>query len=190
LAQLGSKGIDRETIGIVTFDSHSDAEHRAAAEKGKRTQGDPALPSIADGTTSSSLPLDWAASPFSAPSAFAPGWSTGTDAGASSSPSTQSTVDAGGGSSISASLVAASVPSGGVVDGGALIPGYPPPMTDSSVGTSGSTALLADQLRSAFGVTGAGIKVGVLSDSFNDKGGYPGIFPAAHCPTTSLSFRT
>src|SRR6185437_15455970 len=40
-----------------------------------------------------------------------------------------------------------------------------------SVGTAGSTALLADQVRSTFGVSGSGVKVGVLSDSFNLLGG-------------------
>src|SRR6185437_2939394 len=39
------------------------------------------------------------------------------------------------------------------------------------VGTTGSRALNADLLRSTYGVTGAGIKIGVLSDSFNLLGG-------------------
>ena len=39
------------------------------------------------------------------------------------------------------------------------------------VGTQGSTALEADQLRSTFGVDGTGVKIGVLSDSFNVLGG-------------------
>ena len=42
---------------------------------------------------------------------------------------------------------------------------------DGVVGTQGSTALQADQLRSTFGVDGTGVKVGVLSDSFNVLGG-------------------
>ena len=45
------------------------------------------------------------------------------------------------------------------------------PTTSAAVGTGGSTALDATQLRDSFGVTGAGIKIGVLSDSFNDLGG-------------------
>jgi hypothetical protein len=45
------------------------------------------------------------------------------------------------------------------------------PTTSAAVGTGGSTALEATQLRDSFGVTGAGIKIGVLSDSFNDLGG-------------------
>jgi hypothetical protein len=45
------------------------------------------------------------------------------------------------------------------------------PTTSAAVGTGGSTALGATQLRDTFGVTGAGIKIGVLSDSFNDLGG-------------------
>ncbi len=45
------------------------------------------------------------------------------------------------------------------------------PTTSASVGTGGSTALEATQLRDTFGVTGAGIKIGVLSDSFDDLGG-------------------
>src|SRR6185437_7711059 len=42
---------------------------------------------------------------------------------------------------------------------------------DGVVGTDGSSALLADQLRASLGVDGAGVKVGVLSDSFNLLGG-------------------
>src|SRR5690349_14038924 len=45
------------------------------------------------------------------------------------------------------------------------------PLVNGIVGTQGSTALLADQLRSVFGVDGTGVKIGVLSDSFNLDGG-------------------
>ena len=47
----------------------------------------------------------------------------------------------------------------------------PATIVDGVVGTQGSTALQADQLRSTFGVDGTGVKVGVLSDSFNVLGG-------------------
>jgi hypothetical protein len=53
-----------------------------------------------------------------------------------------------------------------VAAGAALLP-----TASAAVGTGGSTALEATQLRGTFGVTGAGIKIGVLSDSFNDLGG-------------------
>src|SRR6185312_12187546 len=56
--------------------------------------------------------------------------------------------------------------------GGALSSVVAPIAFDSAVGLGGSSALKADQLRNAFGLTGSGIKVGVLSDSFNNLGGY------------------
>ncbi len=40
------------------------------------------------------------------------------------------------------------------------------------VGTAGDKALRADVARVAYGVSGAGVKVGILSDSFNIHGGY------------------
>ncbi len=40
------------------------------------------------------------------------------------------------------------------------------------VGSSGDRAVLGAQARTAYGVSGAGVKVGILSDSFNVHGGY------------------
>lgn len=46
------------------------------------------------------------------------------------------------------------------------------PITYAStlVGTNGDTAVLGPAARATYGVTGAGIKIGILSDSFNRKG--------------------
>jgi subtilase family serine protease len=51
---------------------------------------------------------------------------------------------------------------------------FPGPITDASIGSHGATATQVQQALDEIGsnVNGAGIKVGVLSDSFNDLGGY------------------
>ncbi|MCX7384645.1 MAG: S8 family serine peptidase [Alphaproteobacteria bacterium] len=44
--------------------------------------------------------------------------------------------------------------------------------TANPVGTTGDRAVLANFARSTFGLSGAGITIGILSDSFNIRGGY------------------
>jgi len=41
------------------------------------------------------------------------------------------------------------------------------------VGTQADRAMLGDVARTTYGVTGMGVKIGILSDSFNASGGYP-----------------
>ncbi|RAJ90878.1 putative secreted protein (Por secretion system target) [Larkinella arboricola] len=52
-------------------------------------------------------------------------------------------------------------------------PAYKPQLTLGAVHSQGDRAMRADVGRQNFGVTGAGVKVGVLSDSFNALGGAP-----------------
>lgn len=52
-------------------------------------------------------------------------------------------------------------------------PAYKPKHNVGSVTSQGDVALRANVARSAYGVTGAGVKVGILSDSYNALGGAP-----------------
>jgi len=131
----------------------ADARRKTAAEDG---QSDPADRSQSLWTDVSSPSADWGMPDVFGSALFgAYGFATG-EAAASSS------------SGADMALPAASAPGGGDVPaaGAALLP-----TTGAAVGTGGSTALAATELRDTFGVTGAGIKIGVLSDSFDNLGG-------------------
>ncbi len=52
-------------------------------------------------------------------------------------------------------------------------PEYPPQSNSGLVTSQGDVAMRADIARSAFGLQGAGVKVGVISDSYNKKFGNP-----------------
>jgi hypothetical protein len=52
-------------------------------------------------------------------------------------------------------------------------PLYPPLNNAGQTTSQGDTAMRADKVRGRFGVDGEGVKVGVLSDSYNFKGGAP-----------------
>ena len=56
-----------------------------------------------------------------------------------------------------------------------------------ATGTGGSSALFADQLRATFGVDGSGIKVGVLSDSFNALGGAAADYSNGNLPASGVN---
>src|SRR6185437_212909 len=59
--------------------------------------------------------------------------------------------------------------------------------SDAATGTGGSSALLADKLRATFGVDGSGIKVGVLSDSFNALGGAAADYANGNLPAGGVN---
>jgi hypothetical protein len=65
--------------------------------------------------------------------------------------------------------------------------GLTQPVADGVVGTGGSTALLADQLRNTFGIDGTGIKIGVLSDSFNLLGGAAADYADGALPSSGVT---
>ena len=58
-----------------------------------------------------------------------------------------------------------------------------------SVTTQADHALAADATRSTYGVTGAGVKVGILSDSFNFLGGYNANIASGDLPAGVQIFR-
>jgi hypothetical protein len=60
------------------------------------------------------------------------------------------------------------------------------PAASGVVGADGSSALMADQLRNSLGVSGAGVKVGILSDSFDVLGGAATDEADGDLPTTGV----
>lgn len=139
---------------MITFNKFlSDALRETAAED---DQSDPADRSQSSWMDASSPSADWGVPDVFGSALFGPyGFVTG-EAGASLF----------SGFDTASPVIGASGGGDAVADGAALSP-----TTSAAVGTGGSTALDATQLRDTFGVTGAGIKIGVLSDSFDDLGG-------------------
>src|SRR6185312_11289319 len=146
----------------------------------------------ADGTFSAASD-PWASTSWQASSgseaSFGPGWAYGqnfdtansstslsacypTSSASADGPATLSPSAAGAAGNEATAIGLNQLPSAPPLAGGALSSVAAPIAFESTVGTGGSSALKADQLRSAFGLTGSGIKVGVLSDSFNNLGGY------------------
>jgi hypothetical protein len=158
--------------------------------------GDPADSTDAYDSTASTPPFPGFASWMTGPLGAAAAWSLYADLGASAArdatasdvpASTASVVLASGDAcSAGAALIVGGIAASGVMASAASVanladqpfiagatPGQPGGLVSSGadpVGAGGSSALYADLLREDFNLTGAGVKVGVISGSFDSAG--------------------